>query len=258
MTVTPEQILLLCMAAFVAGFVDAIVGGGGLIQTPATLVLLGAYPVVNAIGSTKIPSFSGTVFAVSQYIRKVKVDRLLALVMCVIAFFASFAGSQLLTVVSNAFMKPVLLVVLTAVAIYTYTKKDFGQHEAKDHSTRKELIYGIGISLVLGFYDGFIGPGAGSFLILAFISLLGYDFLRASTHAKLVNLATNLGSIVLFTIKGKIIWAAALPMAASNALGGMLGARMALARGNKFIRIFFLVIIIGTLMRFALDVLYFK
>jgi uncharacterized membrane protein YfcA len=258
MTITPEQILLLCAAAFVAGFVDAIVGGGGLIQTPATLVLLGAYPVVNAISSTKIPSFSGTVFAVSQYIKKVKVDRLLAMIMCVVAFFASFAGSQLLTRVSNAFMKPVLLVVLTAVAIYTYTKKDFGQHEVKDHSPRKEMFYGVAASLVIGFYDGFIGPGAGSFLILAFISLLGYDFLRASTHAKLVNLSTNLGSIVLFSIKGSIIWAAAVPMAVANALGGMLGARLALARGNKFIRIFFLFIVIGTLFRFALDVLYFR
>ena len=112
----------------------------------------------------------------------------------------------------------------------------------------------MGISLVIGFYDGFIGPGAGSFLILAFISLLGYDFLHASAHAKLVNLATNLGSIVLFTIKGKIIWTAALPMAVCNALGGALGARMAIAKGNRFIRIFFLVIVLGTLLRFAWDV----
>lgn len=256
MQVSIEQIVLLCFAAFAAGFVDAIVGGGGLIQTPAALVLLRNYPVVNIIGCTKIPSFSGTLFAAIQYLKKVKLNYTLTVVMCTIAFFSSFAGSELLSVVSNSFMKPVLLIVLIVVAIYTYTKKDFGQHEAKDHPFAKELWFSIGISLIIGFYDGFIGPGAGSFLILAFISLLGYDFLHSSAQAKLVNLATNLGSIVLFTIKGKIIWLVALPMAACNAFGGMLGARMAIMKGNRFIRIFFLVIVIGTLLRFAWDVLF--
>lgn len=256
MPVTIEQILLLCMAAFAAGFVDAIVGGGGLIQTPAALILLPGYPVVTAISCTKIPSFSGTLFAAFQYLKKVKLQYKLTVIMCIIAFFASFAGSELLSIVSNEFMKPVLLVILIAVAVYTYTKKDFGQHQVRDHSTKKELWIAIGISLTIGFYDGFIGPGAGSFLILAFISLLGYDFLHASAQAKMVNLATNLGSIVLFTIKGKIIWAVALPMAACNAIGGMLGARLAIMKGNRFIRIFFLIIVMGTLLRFAWDVLF--
>jgi uncharacterized membrane protein YfcA len=258
MSITIEQILLLCLAAFAAGFVDAIVGGGGLIQTPALLVILRGYPVVTAISCTKIPSFSGTLLAASQYLKKVKLNYILTVVMCVIAFFASFAGSQLLTVVRNDFMKPVLLFILIGVAIYTYFKKDFGQHEAKDHPPAKELWYAVAISLVIGFYDGFIGPGAGSFLILAFISLLGYDFLHASAQAKLVNLATNLGSIVLFTIRGKIIWMVTIPMAVCNALGGMLGARMAIAKGNKFIRIFFLLIVSATLLRLGWEVLFKK
>jgi uncharacterized protein len=256
MQVSPEQIVLLCAAAFAAGFVDAIVGGGGLIQTPAALVLLPSYPVVSVISCTKIPSFSGTLFAALQYLKKVKINYRLSLVMCVIAFFSSFAGSELLSVASNEFMKPVLLVILIAVAVYTYAKKNFGQHEARDHPYKKELWLAIAISLIIGFYDGFIGPGAGSFLILAFISLLGYDFLHASAQAKLVNLATNLGSIVLFTIKGKIIWGLAVPMAVCNAIGGMLGARVAIIKGNRFIRVFFLLIVIGTLFRFAWDVLF--
>lgn len=251
-----EQIIFLCIVAFAAGFVDAIVGGGGLLQTPASIVILSPQSVVTAIATVKIPSFSGTAFAAVQYLKKVKLNPTLTAVMCTIAFFASFAGSQLLSVVSNEFMKPVLLVVLTAVAIYTYTKKDFGQHEVKQHSYQKQLVYAVFISLIIGFYDGFIGPGAGSFLILAFISLLGYDFLHASAQAKLVNLATNLGSIVLFTIKGKVIWMVALPMAACNALGGILGARMAISKGNRFIRIFFLVIVMLTLLRFAWDVFF--
>ena len=254
MPIPVETILLLCLAAFAAGFVDAVVGGGGLIQTPAALVLLRSYPVVNAIGSVKIPSFSGTFFASIQYLKRIRVHRPLAEVMCVIAFFSSMGGSLLLTRVSSQFMKPVLLVVLIAVAIYTYSKKNFGQAVQKKHSARKELLVGAAVSALIGFYDGFIGPGTGSFFILAFVALLGFDFLRASAHAKLVNLATNLGSIVLFTAKGKIIWAVALPMAACNALGGLLGARTALAKGNQFIRIFFLLVVIGTLLRFAYDI----
>ena len=254
MDISLWEMLLLCLAAFCAGFVDAIVGGGGLIQTPAALVILPAQPVVNIIGSLKIPAFSGTFFAAAQYLRKVEMNWKLLFVIATIAFFAAFAGSQLLTVVSNRFMKPVLLVVLTAVAVYTYSKKNFGQHEAKEHSEKKEMFFAVIISLIIGFYDGFIGPGTGSFLILAFISLLGFDFLKASAHAKLVNLATNLGSITLFIFKGKMIWLVALPMAASNALGGVIGARLAIVKGNKFIRIFFLIIVISTLLRFAFDV----
>jgi uncharacterized membrane protein YfcA len=153
-------------------------------------------------------------------------------------------------------MKPVLLVVLTAVAIYTYSKKNFGQHAEKDHSKKQQVWYVVFISLIIGFYDGFIGPGAGALLILAFVAILGFDFLHASAHAKMINLATNLGSITLFIIKGQIIWAIALPMAASNALGGILGARLAIAKGNKFIRIFFLLIVVATLLRFTYDVFF--
>src|SRR5215213_4488929 len=244
------QIILLCIAAFIAGFVDAISGGGGLIQTPAALVLLPGHPIVSVIASIKLPSLSGTSLAVVQYLKKVSINWKLVTVTCAIAFFASFAGSELLTIVSNGFMKPVLLVVLAIVAVYTFAKKDFGQHEAKDHSENKEMIYAVLISLVIGFYDGFIGPGAGSFLILAFISLLGMDFLKASAHAKLVNLATNLGSITLFLIKGKIIWIVSVPMAISNAIGGAIGANLAIAKGNRFIRIFFLFIVIVMLLRF--------
>ena len=254
MSIELHYLALLCLVSFCAGFVDAIVGGGGLIQTPAALVILPSFPVATVIGSLKIPSFSGTSLAVIQYLKKVTMNWKLVTVICTIAFFSSFAGSQLLTVVSNSFMKPVLLVVLTAVAVYTFTKKNFGQHQEKEHSEKKELLYAVLISLILGFYDGFIGPGAGSFLILAFVSLLGFDFLHASANAKLVNLATNLGSITLFFIKGKIIWLLALPMAASNAIGGAIGANLAITKGNKFIRIFFLFIVIATLLRFMYDI----
>lgn len=251
---TTTTIIILCLVAFLAGFVDAIVGGGGLIQTPTAILMLPQFPVATVIGSLKIPSFSGTAFAARQYLKRQKVNwQLLGLMMCV-AMVASFSGSQLLTVVSNDFMKPLLLIVLVFVAIYTYSKKNFGNQTIKQHSTTQQLWYGLAISVVIGFYDGFIGPGTGSFLILAFVSIMGYDFLLASTNAKMVNLATNAGSIILFLLKGKILWAIALPMAASNAIGGIIGAKFAIKKGNQFIRIFFLLVVVGTLLRFAWDV----
>ena len=249
-----STLALLCIAAFTAGFVDAIVGGGGLIQLPVALVLLPSFPVASVVGSLKIPSFSGTVFAAIQYIRKVKVNLRLLLLMMLLSTLTAFVGSLLLTKVHNDFMKPILMLVLIMVAIYTYSKKNFGQHISKELSNVKRILYAVIISIVIGFYDGFIGPGTGSFLILSLITIIGIDFLQASANAKMVNLATNAGSITLFLIKGTIIWSIAIPMAICNALGGIIGARLAIIKGNKFIRIFFLIVIVGTLIRFAYDV----
>jgi uncharacterized membrane protein YfcA len=247
-------ILLLCVAAFVAGFVDAIVGGGGLIQVPCGLILLPQLPVSNVIGTLKFPAFCGTSFAAYQYVKKQKINWSILLIMMGIALVAAFLGSQLLTVVSNSFMKPVLLVVLSCVAIYTFFKKDFGQQPQQLINDKQLLIYSLLISLFLGIYDGFVGPGTGSLLVLAFVGIIGYDFLTASTNAKMVNLATNFGSVVLFFIKGKIIWNIALPMAICNGLGGMIGAKFAIKKGNKFVRIFFLCIVSATLLRFGFDI----
>jgi uncharacterized membrane protein YfcA len=250
------EIILLCVVAFMAGFVDAIVGGGGLIQVPAGLVLLPQYPVSTVIGTLKVPAFCGTGIAAFQYSKKVQLHRRLLPVMMILACIASFGGSYLLTQVSNSFMKPLLLGVLVVVAIYTYANKKFGIHEEKAHTPRMEFFYAALISTGIGFYDGFIGPGAGSFLILAFISIFGFDFLKASAHAKFVNMATNAGSIALFALKGKMIYAVALPMAVCNALGGWTGAKLAMLKGNRFIRIFFLAVVTITIIRFAYDVFF--
>jgi hypothetical protein len=188
--------------------------------------------------------------------RKVKMDWMMLSIMTIFAFIAAFLGSNLLASVDNEFMKPLLLAILIFVAFYTYTKKNFGVHTEKVHSRKERIIYGILISIVIGFYDGFIGPGAGSFLVLAFITLLGFDFLKASANAKMVNLATNLGSILFFVSTGRILFAIAIPMALSNAVGGAVGARLAIAKGNRFIRVFFLLVVTGTIIRFAYDVFF--
>jgi len=249
-------ILFLCLAAFAAGFIDAIVGGGGLIQTPMGLILLPNLPVSTVVGTLKIPAFSGTAFAAFQYLKKVVIQWKLLIIMMCLAVPSAFLGSTILTLVSNDFMKPLLLVVLSLLFVYTYAKKNFGQHVAKDHSAATQIMYAVVISIIVGFYDGFIGPGTGSFFVVAFIALLGFDFLHASANAKMVNLATNFGSICLFMMKGKIIWAIAIPMAISNGLGGWLGAKLAINKGNGFIRIFFLIVVVGTLIRFAYDIFF--
>ena len=251
-----ELLFYLCAAAFCAGFIDSIVGGGGLIQTPLSLAFLPHLPVSTVIGTLKIPAFSGTLLATSQYIKKVKIDWKLLGIMALCAFVSAFLGSQLLTVISNDFMKPVLLLILVILAIYTIFKKDFGQAQERKIPYHNAIINGCIVSIIVGFYDGFIGPATGTFFILGFVTLLGMDFLKANTNAKLINLATNFGSICLFLIKGKIIWSIALPMAVCNALGGFLGAKLAINKGNKFIRYIFILVILISICRFGYKVIF--
>ena len=242
--------------AFAAGFIDAIVGGGGLIQTPATLITLPQYPVATLLGTTKIPSFIGTSMAAWQYARRVQLRWKLLAMMCSIALIAAYAGSKTVSIVSNTFMKPIIFGVLIAVAIYTYSKKNFGNNTSQTKSPKNEWLIAASFALLIGFYDGFIGPGAGSFLVLFFISALGFDFLRASAHAKFVNLATNMGSIIFFSSNGHILYQYALPMAICNFTGSILGTRLAILKGNSFIRIFFLIVVIGTIIRFGYDIFF--
>ena len=173
-----DILLLLCSVAFCAGFVDSIVGGGGLIQTPLSLVLLPQFPVATVIGSLKIPAFSGTALATSQYLKKVKIEWKFLTILAIVAFISAFLGSQLLTIVSNEFMKPVLLVILIVLAIYTLLKKDFGQAKEKKIPYHTAIINGCIVSVIVGFYDGFIGPATGTFFIMGFVTLLGFDVNR--------------------------------------------------------------------------------
>ena len=249
-----DILFYLCLASFCAGFVDAIIGGGGLIQIPLALLLMPNMQVSTIIGTLKIPSFTGTAFAAYQYQKKVALNWKLLLPMAFAAFVMAILGSLLLVTVNNDFMKPILICVLFLIAIYTFFKKDLGAENHQIVSPEKTIIYAALISLGIGFYDGFIGPGTGSFLIISLITALHQDFLTASANAKIINLATNLGSILLFIAKGKIVWIIALPMAACNALGGWLGAKTAIKKGNSFIRILFLIVVSCTLLRLGYDV----
>lgn len=249
-----HEIIILCIAAFTAGFIDSIIGGGGLVQTPVTLVTLPQYPLATLLGTTKIPSIFGTSIAAFQYSIKVNINWKLMAVMCSIALSAAWAGSKTVSMVSNSFMKPVIFCILIFVAVYTYSKKDLGISSSDNISKQKAFILGAFFALLIGFYDGFIGPGAGSFMVLFFISVLGFDFLKASAHSKLVNVSTNLGSIIFFSGSGHILYQYAIPMALCNFTGSLIGSRLAILKGNKFIRVFFLIVIAGTIIRFGYDI----
>ncbi|MDQ7947394.1 MAG: TSUP family transporter [Pedobacter sp.] len=250
-----QELLFLCLAAFAAGFIDAIVGGGGLLQTPATFLILPHYPAATLFGTVKIPSLLGTSVAAFKYSKQVKFNLRILLSCMVAAFFAALLGAYAVSLIDNKVIKPIILVVLVGVALYTYFNKSFGIQKHRAHSPLKQVLLAGIFGMMIGFYDGLIGPGTGSFLILVFIAVLGFDFIGASAHAKLVNIATNLAALLYFASTGHVLFQYAIPMAIFNVLGSLLGARLALLKGNKFIRIFFLIVIFATILRFAWDVL---
>jgi len=250
-----NELVSLCLVAFAAGFIDAIVGGGGLLQTPATLLILPHYPVATLLGTTKIPSIAGTTLAAFRYSKQVKFNLKVLAACASTAFVAALLGAFLVSRIDNSVIKPIILVVLILVALYTYFNKQFGIHQEKNHSVKKQVLMAAIFGLLIGFYDGLIGPGTGSFLILVFIAVLGFDFIGASGHAKIVNMATNLAAIIYFVSTGHILFQYAIPMAIFNIGGAYFGTKLALLKGNKFVRIFFLLVVFGTILRFAYDLL---
>lgn len=248
------DLIILCIVSFFAGFIDAIVGGGGLLQTPAIMIVLPQYSVATLFGTTKIPSLSGTAFAAWKYSQNVTLNWKLLIYVAMLAFVGAILGAHSITLIDNTVVKPVVFFILIAVAVYTYFNKSFGVHQDKDHSMFQQMAIGLFFGFVIGFYDGLIGPGTGTFFILAFIALLGYDFLHASASAKLINMATNIAAICYFGSTGHILYEFAIPMALCNVGGSFLGTKLALLKGNKFIRIFFLLVVFGTILRFAYDI----
>jgi uncharacterized protein len=248
-------LLTLCGFSFLAGFIDSIVGGGGLVQTPALLFSLPTQPFPTLMGTAKVASVVGTLSGAVQFSRRILIRWRFLLPMLLMAFGASMGGSWVLTRVPNTFMRPLALVILIGVFLYTLLKRDFGQHTERALTRTQQQVRMTLMGAGIGFYDGFFGPGTGSFLVLGFVGLLGFDFLRASAHAKWVNVATNTASLLLFTSKGHVLLGVALPMAVANLSGAFVGVRLALLKGNGFIRVFFLCVIAATILRFGWDLL---
>jgi hypothetical protein len=247
---------LLCFFAFLAGFIDSIVGGGGLIQLPAMLLLLPGVPVPTILGTGKVSSLAGTLAALRRYlsgpVRLAVRWRTVALTALVAGAFA-LLGSRAVSLLPKEAVRPLVLGLLIVMAVYTFWRKDFGSLHAPRLTGRREVLTGLALGAAIGFYDGFFGPGTGSLLLFAFVGLFGYDFIAASASAKLVNVATNLTSLFYFASTGQVLYQVALPMAACNILGSTLGARMAQRYGTGFVRILFLVVVSAFILKLGWD-----
>jgi len=247
-------LLALCGFAFLAGFVDAVVGGGGLIQIPALFVLMPQLPPALLFGTNKFASVWGTLSAAIQYARRVPPIWRTVLPAAAAALLCSFLGAHAVSAIQPALLRPLILVLLLAVLGYTLWKKDFGALHAPHLSHARQLWLGLATGGVIGFYDGFFGPGTGSFLIFAFVGLFGFSFLAASASAKVVNVVTNLAALAYFASHGDVLYATALPMAACNVAGSLAGSRLALRRGSGFVRGLFIVVVVALIARFAYDI----
>jgi len=245
--------LALCLFAFLAGFVDAMVGGGGLIQLPAFFLFMPQLTLLQTLATNKTASFAGTSLSAFHYLRNVKLNWRELLPGILAAGMGAFGGALLVSFVHKEQFTPVLIIVLAVVLIYTLLKKDLGMHHSHALSPRKHLVYSIFTGLIIGLYDGCIGPGTGSFLVFAFVLLFGYTFMHAAANAKVLNCVTNAAALSFFVINGAVVWRIALPVAAANMLGSYAGTRLALRKGSSFIRVFFLIVVSALLLKLGWD-----
>jgi uncharacterized protein len=246
-------LILLCLFAFLAGFIDSIVGGGGLILIPALLILRPDLELATILGTNKGAAVWGTLTATIQYSRTVGIPWRVMLPAAVAGFIFSGLGAFAVTQIHSDFLRPFIIVLLVAVALYTFFKKDLGSLHAPRVNETKQRFIGMAAGAAIGFYDGFFGPGTGSFLIFIFIGFIGFSFLAASASAKVINFATNVSAVLLFAFTNHIAYALALPLALCNVLGSFLGSRFAILRGSGFVRVLFLVVVTGVIARLSYD-----
>ncbi|KAA2266116.1 TSUP family transporter [Solihabitans fulvus] len=237
-------LLFLCLAAFLAGAVDAVVGGGGLIQLPALLLLMPGGAPVYSLATSKIASVVGTSAAVRTYTRQTKLDWPAALGMAAAALLGSLGGAACANALPAKALNVIVLVALVGVGLYTWRKRQLGVHEVARLGRRRQLAVMVVGGAVIGFWDGLAGPGTGSFLVFLLVSVVGYAFLRASATAKVVNIATNCGALLYFVPAGRVLWGLGLVMACCSMTGAVLGATIAVRRGSAFVRRVFLTVVV--------------
>ena len=248
-----EIAIFLAIASGFAGFVDAMAGGGGLIQLPSLIIGLPNKELPLILGTNKVPSIFGTAAAARNYFKNIKPDIPLTLTMMLPAFIGSIAGAAMAAFVPVSFFRPFIVLLLILVAIYTWKKPELGMAENLKFTHGKRLVIVALIGFLIGFYDGIFGPGTGTFLVFFLVSVIGYAFLKASGTAKLVNIATNAGAILSFQLTGNIWWQLGLLLAVANVTGAIIGSRMAIKGGSALVRKAFLAVIFLLIARVAWD-----
>ncbi|MCG6932701.1 MAG: TSUP family transporter [Gallionella sp.] len=247
------HLTILCAFAYCAGMIDAVVGGGGLIQIPALLNVFPGSQAATIFGTNKFSSVWGTSVAARNYAGKVAIPWNLVLPAAASAFAMSFLGAATVSFIPHGVLRPLVLFLVVVMAIYIFRKKDFGAIQRPLAVGTRERVLSVLIGGSIGFYDGLFGPGTGSFLIFLFIRYLALDFLQASASAKFVNLATNIAALMFFIPTGKVLYEIAVPMAIFNMLGAYTGTRVAMKRGTAFIRALFLFLLVVLIIKLAWD-----
>jgi uncharacterized protein len=240
---------LLGLAGLFAGFVDAVVGGGGLVQLPALLIGLPSASPVNVLATNKLSSICGTTVSSATYFRRIRPDPRTFGPLMACAFAGSVGGAFIGSHISSSAFDPIVLVVLIVVGGYVLLRPTLGEITVLRFGRARHTWTAMGTGLVVGCYDGALGPGTGSFFVIGLVSLLGYSFLEASAKARLANWATNFAALCVFVPQGAVLWKVALVMGAGNLVGGYLGARTAVARGAGFVRVFFVVVVSAFIVR---------
>ena len=247
------ELLIVSLASLLAGMMDAIVGGGGLILIPALFATFPGAAPATLFGTNKSAAIWGTAFATLQYSRKVVMPWRALLPAAGAGLLGSLIGAWAVTQVDPALFRKALPFMMAALLVYTLAKKDMGRTHAPRYAGAKQAWVGAAIGLTIGFYDGFFGPGTGSFLVFAYVRLMGYDFLNATASAKLINVATNFSALMLFAIQGHVWWHLALAMAVSNIIGSLIGTRLAMKHGSGFVRQVFIVVVLALICKTAYD-----
>ena len=241
--------LFLLAASFFAGFIDSIAGGGGLIQLPALLIGLPKSETAEVLGTNKLSSVFGTTTAAALYRKQIKPDPKVLIAMGLPAFLGSAGGAVLASKIPTSSMRPMVLVLLIVVAVYTWFKPDLGKFENLRHLPQRRVQIAAIAGVIIGFYDGIFGPGTGSFLMLILVASLGYAFITASAIAKVVNVATNVGAILVFGINGAVIWQIGIIMGVANISGAVVGARLAIKGGSTLVRKVFLFVTVALIVK---------
>lgn len=252
--VSATVLVLLGLAGLAAGFVDAVVGGGGLIQLPALLLGLPHAAPVQVLATNKLASICGTSVSSATYYRRVRPDPRTFLPLMAFAFTGSIAGALVASQIPRDAFEPIVLVALVLVGGWVLFRPTLGEATALRFSGHRHTVAAMGTGLVVGFYDGALGPGTGSFFVITLVGLLGYSFLEASAKARLANWATNLAALCVFVPQGAVLWKIGLVMGLCNLVGGYVGARTAVARGTAFVRVFFIVVVSAFVVRIGGEV----
>ncbi len=253
LSLSPLDFMIVLPFIFLAGFIDAIAGGGGLISLPA--YWSAGIPPHMALGTNKFSSCCGTVFSTARYFRAKMIDVPIAIISAVMALLGSWLGASAALKLSAEFLNYLLIFLIPLITILTFVRKELGNF---DNSHLLKIGYRLALGgvagLVIGFYDGFFGPGTGTFLILIYSAILHYDFVRANGNTKVVNLASNVAALITFAQAGQIWYPIAIPAAVCGIAGNLLGSKMVVLRGNKLIRQVFLLALILLLGRVLFNV----